>query len=90
MRDDKVESLLGALGLARRDSTEWIAPTVGALVVGAVIGAGLGLLFAPQSGEKLRKSLRMRAEEAKADLLAVFEIREEVDELPLRNGPPQT
>jgi hypothetical protein len=87
MREDKLESVLGTLGLARKDSSDWVAPTVGGFVVGALIGAGLGLLLAPQSGEKLRKSLRVRAEEAKDDLVSAFGTTEE-DVRSERNGPP--
>ncbi len=35
-----------------------------ALITGAAIGAGIGLLYAPDSGEKTRKKLRKDAEEA--------------------------
>jgi hypothetical protein len=65
MVDDHVESLLGALGLARKDSSDWIAPVVGAFVVGTVIGGGLALLLAPRSGEKLRELVRGYVDEAK-------------------------
>lgn len=33
------------------------------LLVGGVLGAGLALLFAPQSGEETRRAIRRRAEE---------------------------
>jgi|SRR5277367_230924 len=86
MRDYNLESVLGTLGLARKGSADWVAPTVGGFVVGALIGAGLGLLLAPQSGEKLRKSLRVRAEEAKEDLVSAFRTTGE-DVESERNGP---
>ncbi len=38
--------------------------TLLALITGAAIGAGLGLLYAPESGENTRKKLRKDAEEA--------------------------
>jgi gas vesicle protein len=34
-------------------------------VAGAAVGAGVALLYAPQSGEETRKYLRKKAEEAK-------------------------
>lgn len=37
---------------------------VAGLVVGAVAGAGLALIFAPQSGTETREMLRSKAEEA--------------------------
>lgn len=39
------------------------------LIVGAAIGAGLALLYAPQAGEETRKLLRKKAEEAKKKAL---------------------
>ena len=39
--------------------------TLIALVTGAVVGAGLGLLYAPQSGDKTRKQLKKEAKNAK-------------------------
>ncbi len=38
--------------------------TLLALITGAAIGAGLGLLYAPESGEHTRKKLRKDAEDA--------------------------
>ena len=40
--------------------------TLLALVTGAAIGAGLGLLYAPDSGEHTRKKLRKDAEDAQS------------------------
>ncbi len=64
-----VETLLSALGLARK--TEALGSVAVALVVGLVVGGVLGLVFAPQAGEKTREDLRRQAGEAKEDLLAV-------------------
>jgi gas vesicle protein len=37
------------------------------LIIGAVLGAGAALLFAPQSGEKTRKLLRRRGNDFRRD-----------------------
>ncbi len=39
--------------------------TILALITGAAIGAGLGLLYAPESGDKTRKKISKNAKEAK-------------------------
>ena len=39
--------------------------TLLALLTGAAIGAGVGLLYAPESGKKTRKKLQKNAEKAK-------------------------
>lgn len=55
-RDD----LLDALGLQRRGNADWLLPTLTALGVGLLVGAGLGLLLAPKPGNELRDDLRER------------------------------
>jgi YtxH-like protein len=55
-RDD----LLETLGLQRRGNADWVVPAVTALGVGLLVGAGLGLLLAPKSGNELREDLRER------------------------------
>jgi hypothetical protein len=55
-RDD----LLETLGLQRRGNSDWVVPAVTALGVGLLVGAGLGLLLAPKSGNELREDLRER------------------------------
>lgn len=42
-----------------------IKNVVGAFAIGAVIGAGLALLFAPQSGDETRKLISKRAGQIK-------------------------
>jgi len=42
--------------------------TILALITGAAIGAGLGLLYAPESGDKTRKKISKNAKEAKRKL----------------------
>jgi hypothetical protein len=55
--------VLALAGLARRPTMlEAILPAVGLIAVGAVVGAGLGLLFAPESGRLLRADVRQGVE----------------------------
>jgi hypothetical protein len=54
------DTLLGALGVQRKRSGAWVAPAVGGLFVGAVVGMASGLLLAPQSAEALRGALHGR------------------------------
>ena len=67
---------------------------LGKFVVGAAIGAGLGLLFAPKKGEEVRKELKVKiddlvdqakkidVEEVKADFLnKVDDLKDELENL---------
>ena len=50
-----------------------------ALLVGAVIGAGAGILYAPEEGAKTRQKLRDKAKEASDDVSSrMDELREEL------------
>jgi gas vesicle protein len=51
----------------------------GKFVLGAAIGAGLGLLFAPKKGEELRKDLKVKLDElvAQAKDIDVEEVKKE-------------
>jgi gas vesicle protein len=44
--------------------------TVIALVAGAALGAAIGILYAPESGEKTRKKIKKQAKQAKKELEA--------------------
>lgn len=57
------DTLLGALGVQRRNSASWVAPAACGLFLGAVVGMASALLLAPQSGEELRGELRRRLQE---------------------------
>ena len=58
------DDLLNAIGLeTRRTATDYVLPALGVFGAGLLVGAGLGLLFAPKSGRELRGSLRGRARE---------------------------
>jgi hypothetical protein len=53
-RDD----VLSALGLqSRRGVRAYLGPVAGAMGLGMLIGAGLGLLLAPRSGRELREQM---------------------------------
>ncbi len=49
--------------IERRDSS---SSSVGSLLLGAALGAGLALLFAPQSGEDTRRDIEDQAKRARA------------------------
>jgi hypothetical protein len=61
--------VLDALGLEERTSP-WVTAlgTVGIFALGCIVGAGIGLAFAPKSGEELRNELGERMKR-KADQL---------------------
>ena len=54
----------------------------GKFVVGAGIGAGLGLLFAPKTGKETRKELKVKIDDlvAKAKDLDMNDVKEQVEE----------
>jgi hypothetical protein len=55
------DDLLNLLGLeTKRDTVDWLLPTLGAFSVGLLVGAGLGVLMAPKAGPELRNDLRNR------------------------------
>jgi len=85
------------------DTTAGFFSLIGALVVGAAVGAVLGLLFAPKSGKELREDLKRKsaeqAEEFKAraeglkskagDIVEELErVREDIEGQTASNAPP--
>jgi gas vesicle protein len=56
--NDLYEMFFDALPYQKKSSTDWILPASIGLGVGAAIGVGLGMVFAPQSGEETRRALR--------------------------------
>jgi hypothetical protein len=61
MTDFGVDDFLSMLGLERRRGTLSSAvPTIGALAVGMIAGAGVALLFAPRPGKELRADIQKR------------------------------
>lgn len=64
IKDMGKEDFLEMLGLqSRKNAMDYILPAVGILSAGVLIGAGLGLLFAPRSGRDLRNDLGHRFQE---------------------------
>jgi len=60
LRNFDRDDLLDALGLQRRGGGDWVVPTVTALGVGLLVGAGLGLMLAQKPGSALREDIRER------------------------------
>lgn len=70
IRDYGKQDLLGLVGLApKRKAMDLVLPAVGMFAVGLVVGAGLGLLFAPKKGSELRSDLgqKLRFPRARRD-----------------------
>ncbi len=66
MTHDSGDRVLNALGLERKsDPMDLVLPAVGIFGAGLVVGAALGLLFAPKSGAELRHDIRERAGDLK-------------------------
>jgi len=47
--------------------------TLVALITGAIVGAGVGLLYAPQSGKKTRHQIKEKASDAKDKLSSEYD-----------------
>lgn len=61
-----LDDALSAVGLERRSSAAGSAlPAIGLVVLGAAIGAGAALVFAPSSGRDLRERMSGKVNEAK-------------------------
>lgn len=53
-----LDDILDLVGLERRRSVIGIMlPAIGFVAIGAAIGAGVGLMFAPSSGRRLRQEV---------------------------------
>ncbi len=57
------ENLLNTIGLQSYKSS--LVPAIAFFGVGVLVGAGIGLLFAPQTGQELRNDLMGRVDELK-------------------------
>lgn len=66
VRNIHADDVLGLVGLARRHGgVERTLSAIGLVAVGAAVGAGVALIFAPSSGQQLRARLSERVDEAK-------------------------
>jgi hypothetical protein len=55
IRDLSADDILNAMGLqTRRTTTDYMLPALGIFGVGVLVGAGIGMLFAPKSGSEIR------------------------------------
>jgi hypothetical protein len=64
--DIDVNDVLDTLGLQKQRSVfAYIVPAVGILGAGILVGAGLGLLFAPSSGKSLRHEAESKVNDIK-------------------------
>ena len=58
LKDLSSDDVLGALGLqSRQTAGDYILPALGIFGVGVLVGASLGLLFAPKPGAELRHQI---------------------------------
>jgi len=61
-----VDAVLDRLGLEpKRSNTELIVPAVTVFSAGLVVGAALGVLFAPKRGTELRDDIRHRLDDVR-------------------------
>lgn len=58
MKNLNADELLGAIGLQRRqEPPDYLVTALGLFGAGLVVGAGLGMLFAPKPGAELRRDI---------------------------------
>jgi hypothetical protein len=60
--DYSADDILSAFGLQRESSTaSYVLPALGLFGIGVIVGAGLGMLFAPKAGSDLRHTIADKA-----------------------------
>lgn len=85
------EQMIGALGLDRQTTTgEMIVPALAIFGAGLLVGAGLGLLLAPKSGQELRQDIATGVDDLKVKSTELLEdTRHKVEaQLGLAAGSP--
>src|SRR5262249_17832824 len=68
LKDYDRDDILDMVGLKRASSADWVVPTISALGIGMIVGAGLGMLFASKPGVELRHDLKNRISGATEDI----------------------
>ncbi len=64
MRGYELDDALRLIGRSRRRSMlEMVLPALALLAAGAAVGAGIGLVFAPSSGRRLREDMSGRLDQ---------------------------
>jgi hypothetical protein len=83
LQDIDKDDVLEALGLEERTSP-WASTfgTIGIFALGCLVGAGIGLAFAPKSGEEFRTELGERMRK-KADEIGVGEQFQSRSQMPV-------
>lgn len=60
-QSDTINRFLNSVGLERRRSAvDFLWPAAGLVATGILVGAGLGLMFAPRPGAEIREGIRRR------------------------------
>lgn len=78
-----IEDILRLIGMRRqRRLLALLIPAIGLVALGAVIGAGVGLAFAPSSGRRLRQEMGDRLDQLRE------RIRNEAQKTGVLNSPP--
>lgn len=73
------EQILDLLGLEERSATSSILWSLALVGIGAIAGAGVALLLAPQSGRELRESVSRKLKNAADDVVSTT--RSKVDQV---------
>jgi hypothetical protein len=83
LQDIDKDDVLEALGLEER-TNPWASTfgTIGIFALGCLVGAGIGLAFAPKSGEEFRNELGERMRK-KADEMGVSEQYQSRSQMPV-------
>ncbi len=83
--DITTDDVLAALGLqTRRTAGDYLLPALGIFGVGLLVGAGIGLLFAPKPGAEIRHQIGSRIRRRRSE---VESESEGVDAASPGNGP---
>ena len=72
-RDTTMNDVLAAVGLQRHKAPiDYVLPALGIFGAGLLVGAGVGLMFAPKRGEELRHDMseRLRLSRREAQVAA--------------------